>query len=594
MKKERIESLRKKITEKEYEQKGLVVDLYHFKLRLKKDLKDYQSGIELKREVCDSIERQIRKRLVKMEEWTEIKQYIENISLGQYKITVRQLDRYKRTTENNNKPFFDEQIILLLRSLMKLEKQSDQEDFLRRIEDSFMPIELSITHLKNGRKEETYKAYSLVKKKIGKKQHGRAWRMRSARDMMDYQLTYDLPTFLANAFLLNAIERFILANEQYYHYAMTRHIFRKSFNDENNVLYLPTDLEFSNDLRDAYKKQELISNEMAIEPRITVNRFAEGFYLKKDEKGRIHHINNPEILMVVLPELLRQMEYIKEKTERRIQQESTYARSFQTKKHINKQTQEVMANNEFLNCFKYVELDNEVDLNLFRKLEKDFIELKEKVPFPMAEDHSFRIKKLGNHKANGIYYAEPIRATIVDVDHPSTFIHEYGHQIDYTYLEGDQMLSESVNFREVYDLYCEELEEQVAKLPVNSPFREQWEGKSKANKYYYLLPTEVFARSFELFLHHKGIESSLLENKVTYSGLVYPKNTRYLKAVANYFNELMIQLKKKEESTNLKTPEKRKSKLIKTVTSSVIPSDYLALPINADGEKESFEQLSLF
>ena len=62
---------------------------------------------------------------------------------------------------------------------------------------------------------------------------------------------------------------------------------------------------------------------------------------------------------------VRQREYAK-----RIQQDLK-AEVYETKKHIKVSTQKVMDNTPLLKHFKYVEIDNEVDLNKYQKFEKE-------------------------------------------------------------------------------------------------------------------------------------------------------------------------------------------------------------------------------
>lgn len=62
-----------------------------------------------------------------------------------------------------------------------------------------------------------------------------------------------------------------------------------------------------------------------------------------------------------------------------------------------------MKNNCFKENFGYVELDNDVDLMKFKKIEREFLEFKKVVPLPELNDHSFRVKKLGRIKADGVY-----------------------------------------------------------------------------------------------------------------------------------------------------------------------------------------------
>ncbi len=229
------------------------------------------------------------------------------------------------------------------------------------------------------------------------------------------------------------------------------------------------------------------------------------FFVAVTDDGYISRLRNIDFELFIPAEMIKQMEYLVDKTERRLNMESDYARAFQTKKHINKRTKKVMDNNAFLSKYGYVEIDNDVDLKLFGQLEKDFKSLCQKIHIPTTKDHSFRIKKLGRHRAAGLYYPDPIKSIIFDLDHPNAFVHELEHLIDFTLLsENEQMVSESLHFRKIMDSYKRIMDDKISNLDMDNPFRKQWFGKPKYNRSYYFQATEVFARSYELYLSQRN------------------------------------------------------------------------------------------
>lgn len=213
---------------------------------------------------------------------------------------------------------------------------------------------------------------------------------------------------------------------------------------------------------------------------------------------------------------VRQREYAK-----RIQQDLK-AEVYETKKHIKVSTQKVMDNTPLLKHFKYVEIDNEVDLNKYQKFEK---ELNTLLPhLPQAESQAeLRLRKLGRHKALGLFV--PDFNTIV-VDFRSSkdthvvggvgiqsFIHEYGHYLDFNFDKGNLSLSPA--FQPIVKDYQKELNKEA--------YKEFFDMKGKDGKYdldYYTIPTEVFARAFELYTHEIGLRSNLMHTDMLYRSSV--------------------------------------------------------------------------
>ena len=129
-----------------------------------------------------------------------------------------------------------------------------------------------------------------------------------------------------------------------------------------------------------------------------------------------------------------------------------------------------------------------------------------------------RLRKLGNHKAAGLYVPS-LNTIVVDFRNPSeihgnhaekeasfsSFIHEYGHYLDYNLVNSDGMttsLSLEPEFRPIIEKYVEQLKE--------NGIYSQSHGKT-AN--YYAVPTEVFARAFEVYAYEKGLRSPLMKSE---------------------------------------------------------------------------------
>lgn len=189
----------------------------------------------------------------------------------------------------------------------------------------------------------------------------------------------------------------------------------------------------------------------------------------------------------------------------------TRASAWQTKKNINKDTRKIMESTSLNKYFQFVEIDNDVDLTLFSQFEKEMERMHDILPKTGDKLPELRLRKLGNHKALGLYV--PNKNTIA-IDFRDTndeiggvgiqsFVHEYGHALDYG-TDNGRLLSLRDDFKPIVKRYREN-------LSLNG------KGSYVAEKGgYYTAPTEVFARAFELYVSEAGLNSIFLKSKETY------------------------------------------------------------------------------
>lgn len=201
------------------------------------------------------------------------------------------------------------------------------------------------------------------------------------------------------------------------------------------------------------------------------------------------------------------MRYVKET-------EGGYATAYMTKKNIGKAVLEEMKKSPLLKYFKYVELDNDTDIERYRLLchqfEKDIRNL------PRIPKVDLRFRKLGRHKANGVYF--PVKKCIaIDIRTIDSFIHEYAHAYDFA----NKILSLEPEFYPIVKGYTE----QYNKLSKGNDFYE-------SKRMYYTTPTEIFARAFELY-YMKNHTSFLVGNEDKLKRLEY----RALKEVEDLVDE---------------------------------------------------------
>lgn len=163
------------------------------------------------------------------------------------------------------------------------------------------------------------------------------------------------------------------------------------------------------------------------------------------------------------------------------------ATAFETKKNIPPHIVNAMQQSKFLGKgFKFVELDEDTDLDKYHIVEGYYLDIQEKLPKVPVQ--ALRFRKLGKHRIGGSpvsgLYSPYYKSIAVDLRQFDSFIHEYAHAIDYLY-EEDEVQSMKYGFTEILNLY------------------EKYLPKDVENKSYYLTPTEVFARGYEVAFREK-------------------------------------------------------------------------------------------
>lgn len=240
--------------------------------------------------------------------------------------------------------------------------------------------------------------------------------------------------------------------------------------------------------------------------------------------------------------------------------------------------------------FRKVEVDTqkyegkEFDYNLFRKVEEDFEEICNKLPHASAQPE-LKFRKLGKHKASGLY-APFLNILAVDVRNTESFIHEYGHYLDYKHggkenysLRDDFehiITSYSNNFKITFQKKEDELLTRLMKASKESAsgtsivsleekrLSAELELLKKSNKMfdYFTTPTEIFARGFELWVFETiTSNSSLLKSKEEYSHRIEYVSFSGIKEslfsfFATIFPEATIQMNSFAASRTILTPKR--------------------------------------
>lgn len=212
---------------------------------------------------------------------------------------------------------------------------------------------------------------------------------------------------------------------------------------------------------------------------------------------------------------------------------SDYAKSFTTKKNRSKKLIEQTEASSLWKYFGYVEYDADVEIDAVRKYETEFETFYQKYLSDInLSEHAIRFRKLGQHHVAGLYYPN-VKCLCVDLHHPHSMVHELGHLIDYMMGGLSAQKEFSTLYRETKD-YLETLSKRDDKLG------EMLQKKSKYNLNYYLTPTEMFARGFELYVYYILNErSNLLREE--YGG-VYNTSNEYIQLVREYFQKVFKEM----------------------------------------------------
>lgn len=227
-----------------------------------------------------------------------------------------------------------------------------------------------------------------------------------------------------------------------------------------------------------------------------------------------------------------QDDYNKTKSEAKMEKELSgdYAKSYQTKKNIPQKYIRAMSRSGFNEYFGYVEFDEECDLALMDELYKEYQAIVKELGIAKYPEVSLRFRKLGNHKASGLYYYI-LKCMCVDVRFPGSMVHEVGHVIDYHMGH----ISAQYAFQGIYDRY-----EQLLKNYMNiasGPQAEILKGKTKYNLQYYLMPTEVFARCFEMYVVRiRKVDNSLCKPE---SGFAYPEDEKLEELIKDFYDGIL-------------------------------------------------------
>lgn len=184
--------------------------------------------------------------------------------------------------------------------------------------------------------------------------------------------------------------------------------------------------------------------------------------------------------------------------------------------------------------FRKVEVDTETykgrkfNYKAFYQLESDFQYIYDKLPQPNVQAE-LRFRNLNGN--SGVYY-DSFNTIVIDLEHFSSFIHEYGHYVDYKH--GKEKYSSKKDFSHIVSSYQESYVNELQK-------EDFWKYcYYKKNKEYYMSEVEIFARAFELWVSNTIIsDTPLLQTKEYYKNeFCYKIFGGFVEEVIYYFNNL--------------------------------------------------------
>lgn len=256
------------------------------------------------------------------------------------------------------------------------------------------------------------------------------------------------------------------------------------------------------------------------------------------------------------------------------QQEVTaHAKTYQTKKNINKETQIRMSELEhrWKDYYSGVEIDNGVDLNELSKVESDMERILKILPHTDNRTLPImRFRKIHQHKALGVFF--PVNNTLaIDYrDGLQSFIHEYGHYLDFNWSELGT-LSLGRKFEPILVSASKNLEHIYASGEVVA-----FKGKLD----YFETPSEVFARAFEIYCSRKGLDTTFIKDPDSYvhdkTLVKYSCFNDCLDLVDSYFDDLFPKLA--YSIHDLMETESQKIKVASVNKVSAIQKETPALP----------------
>lgn len=170
---------------------------------------------------------------------------------------------------------------------------------------------------------------------------------------------------------------------------------------------------------------------------------------------------------------------------------------FSDKKRCDAKHRHAAETSMFGRTFRHVEIDDDIDLDLFARLDDEYRTRRGDGELPAIGDwNAFRFRKTGRHKAIGVYSPHE-HAIAVDPRAPRSLIHEFAHAYDFEHGQ----ISCTPRFQPILDMF-------------EAGFDRTNQSETRIR--YALTPTEVFARGWEIHMLHTGKGGSFVGVEADY------------------------------------------------------------------------------
>lgn len=362
--------------------------------------------------------------------------------------------------------------------------------------------------------------YSVLNDSIKESRHGKRWKRREEHH--EYYRIFDFHTLLTDTLCGESLCDFILSNRISLKQELVKQLLE--LNEKRDEMIVPCSNQFYLDIipllrmHFPHKKKEV-----KFKP---LERFKPLFYFleSKTAYGVEDFLCFP-YLQMILPSFFKtlpNLQIIQKK------KKTKYAKIYETKKNIPSSILKRMDTSPILGKYGFVEYDNSLSMEKIDEIERDFCELMSHFSFPNSKAYSIRFRKLGKQKLEGLFFPTK-RCIIVDIQHSDSFVHELAHQIDDMYKQVSflkQPLSEDRGFLHIVHEYIKLVQPALFHLDYKP-----------SDITYYFNRKEIFARAFELYIYHKGVQNSLVNTSFSQPE-IYPQDPAFISLITTFFEDI--------------------------------------------------------
>ncbi|MDF9505791.1 hypothetical protein P5808_21010 [Bacillus cereus] len=303
-KREKVFSLRKELGKK-LKNNGFSKEFMDIQLKFRKPINQYSTA-ELKEETLKALIKYYRRKIEQVTSYKELEEIIEGIPFSRQSIEISEIEEEGYSSAIH--------LLTDINPKLKERRNDYKERFTVQNFKELLPINIKVKKFSNNKQqflEKTGIAFGKIP--IRKSAHLRSYRIKT--DYKSYRLI-DLGTLLAEAFLENSLELFIISNPELYEYQGIKFCFENKM-ENGNVVDVYVDMKIDNMnaegrmVFEKLKKFKYISAnaELNIIPVVDETRSFYKLYLNS-EYNVIHNFNDLHY-KIMLREFIDRQENIK-------------------------------------------------------------------------------------------------------------------------------------------------------------------------------------------------------------------------------------------------------------------------------------------